>query len=150
MLAAQYSENSEDLSVIQVQQVEKPVAQPGHIVVKVHTAAINPIDPLVAKGFAKNVLGWTMPLPFTMGYDFAGVVTKVTLGSPSVREYLVSTGALAATTMLAPPLAELSQSTYLFLQVKSASFLMRLASTRVPPSPWWEPLPTRSSSMPPS
>ena len=80
MLAAQYSENSEDLSVIQVQQVEKPAAQPGHIVVKVHTAAINPIDPLVAKGFAKNVLGWAMPLPFTMGYDFAGVVDSVLEG----------------------------------------------------------------------
>ena len=77
MLAAQYSQNSEDVSVVQVRRVEKPEPAVGHMVVKVHFAAINPIDSLVLKGIAKNVFGWTMPLPFTMGYDFAGTVESV-------------------------------------------------------------------------
>jgi len=47
------------------------------IVVKVHTAAINPCDYKVHSGFTDKVLGWTMPLPFTAGYDFAGVVDSV-------------------------------------------------------------------------
>lgn len=77
MLAAQYSNNSDDITSIEVKQVEKPVPGPGQIVVKIHTAAINPIDPLILKGFAKNILGWSMPLPFVMGCDFAGVVDSI-------------------------------------------------------------------------
>ena len=76
MLAAIYSENSADYAAIHVKQVEKPQAGPGQIVVKVHTAAINPIDDMVFKGYAKG-LGWSMPLPFIVGYDFAGVVDSV-------------------------------------------------------------------------
>lgn len=84
MLAVQYNENSDDLSGIKLTQVEKPTATAGHVVVKVHAAAINPIDTMVAKGFAKNVLHWTMPFPFTMGYDFAGVVDSVHEGDAFV------------------------------------------------------------------
>lgn len=80
MLAVQYNDNTDDVSTIGLTKIEKPVASPGHVVVKVHAAAINPIDTMVAKGFAKNVLNWNMPLPFIMGYDFAGVVDSVSEG----------------------------------------------------------------------
>jgi len=76
MLAALYTENSTDYAAIQVQRVEKPQAGPGQIVVKVHTAAINPIDDMVFKGYTKG-MGWSMPLPFIVGYDFAGVVDSI-------------------------------------------------------------------------
>ena len=74
MLAAQYSEFSKDYSAIQVHTVEKPVPGPGQVVVKVHSASINPIDCKVHKGHASKVYGWPMDLPFKAGYDFAGVV----------------------------------------------------------------------------
>ena len=77
MLAAQISENSEDLSTIQLKTVDIPTASAGYAVVRVHAASINPIDILVAKGIAKNAFGWEMPLPFTVGYDFSGVVESV-------------------------------------------------------------------------
>jgi NADPH:quinone reductase-like Zn-dependent oxidoreductase len=77
MLAAQYKENTDDLSALRLERVEKSALKEGYVRVRIHTAAINPIDRLVMKGFAHKVLGWDMPLPFTMGYDFAGAVDAV-------------------------------------------------------------------------
>jgi NADPH:quinone reductase-like Zn-dependent oxidoreductase len=77
MLAAQYKENTEDPSALQLERVEKPALREGFVRVRIHTASINPIDCMVMKGIAKKILGWDMPLPFTMGYDFAGVVDAV-------------------------------------------------------------------------
>mmetsp|Transcript_114047 Transcript_114047/g.223697 ORF Transcript_114047/g.223697 Transcript_114047/m.223697 type:complete len:333 (-) Transcript_114047:80-1078(-) len=76
MIAAQYTENSEDHSVVNLTNVEVPTATEGMVVVRVNSAAINPIDLMVMKGVMKSV-GWAMPLPFVMGYDFAGVVDTV-------------------------------------------------------------------------
>lgn len=45
----------------------------GQVVVKVHVAAINPVDSLVCKGFM-TAAGWKANVPFTPGYDFAGTV----------------------------------------------------------------------------
>lgn len=76
MKAVQYSENSSSLDDLKVVVVDKLSSSPGFAVVKVKVAAANPIDYKVMQGHLKGA-GWSMPLPFTMGYDFAGVVESV-------------------------------------------------------------------------
>lgn len=75
MQAVQYSEFSQDSSTAKIVTVPKPSASAGFVVVKVHAAAINPIDNMVMKGYVKEF--WPMTFPFTMGYDFAGTVEAV-------------------------------------------------------------------------
>lgn len=48
---------------------------PGFALVKIHAAAGNPIDCMVAKGYLKET--WPCPLPMTVGYDFSGVIASV-------------------------------------------------------------------------
>ncbi|CAM9130185.1 unnamed protein product [Ectocarpus fasciculatus] len=76
MKAIQYTDNSNDVKDVRLVEIEKPAASPGFAVVRVVAAAGNPIDHIVQKGLTKGA-GWSMPLPFTMGYDFAGVVDSV-------------------------------------------------------------------------
>lgn len=75
MQAVQYNEISPDVNTVSIKTVAKPVAVPGMVVVKVHAASTNPIDHIVMKGYVKDI--WSLPLPFTMGYDFSGVVDSV-------------------------------------------------------------------------
>lgn len=75
MLSAQYTDNTDDVSNVKLVSVEKPVASSGMAVVKVIAAASNPIDVMVMKGFLKGA--WSMPLPFSMGYDMAGVIDSL-------------------------------------------------------------------------
>lgn len=76
MLAAQYSANSQDVSAFEIATVPVPQPTPGNVVVRVAFAGVNPIDHLVMKGYMKAA-GWSMPFPFTLGYDFSGVVAAV-------------------------------------------------------------------------
>jgi NADPH:quinone reductase-like Zn-dependent oxidoreductase len=76
MLAAQYTENSSDFSTIKLVEVAKPTAEPGLAVVQVKTAAVNPIDIKVMAGALVGA-GWAMPLPFSLGYDFSGVIADL-------------------------------------------------------------------------
>lgn len=70
MLAFRYDQITNDLNAPQLVHAEIPTPQVGQIVVKVHAAAINPVDLMVMKGS----IPWKMSFPFTMGYDFAGTV----------------------------------------------------------------------------
>jgi NADPH:quinone reductase-like Zn-dependent oxidoreductase len=76
MRAIQYIENSADINALKEVHIDKPTATPGMAVVKVKAAAANPIDSKVMQGQLLEA-GWAMPLPFTMGYDFAGIVEEV-------------------------------------------------------------------------
>jgi NADPH:quinone reductase-like Zn-dependent oxidoreductase len=76
MLAAQYNSIVQDVTEVQLNRVEKPTSSPGVVVVKVHVAAVNPIDSKVMRGYLVGA-GWTLPLPFNVGYDFSGVVESV-------------------------------------------------------------------------
>eukprot|EP01034_Spumella_vulgaris_P027590 gene27589-34334_t len=74
--AVQYSEASSDFSKIHIVSVAKPsLVIPGFVSVKIHAAAINPIDLMVFHGYLKGM--WSLPLPFSMGYDFSGVIESV-------------------------------------------------------------------------
>lgn len=80
MRALQYNSNTDDMNCLMEVQVDKPTAKPGYLVVKVKAASVNPIDYKVMGGYLKGA-GWSMPLPFTMGYDFSGVVDEAGEGS---------------------------------------------------------------------
>ena len=72
MKAARISEYGGDLEVVDVDRPELP---DDSVMIEVHAAAINPIDWIVMEGDMKEMLDYD--LPWTVGYDVAGVVTEV-------------------------------------------------------------------------
>ena len=76
MLAAQYTENGSDFSTIKLVEVARPTAELGLAVVRIKTAAVNPIDITVMAGALVDA-AWAMPLPFSLGYDFSGVIADL-------------------------------------------------------------------------
>lgn len=61
--------------VLQLEHVPLPVAGPGEMLVRVHAAAVNPVDTQIRagpSGFAR--------LPYTPGFDLSGVVVEVGAG----------------------------------------------------------------------
>jgi NADPH:quinone reductase-like Zn-dependent oxidoreductase len=61
--------------VLQVDEVPRPEPGPGELLVRVHAAAINPVDTGVRAGHAQDLAG--ARLPYIPGYDLSGVVTEV-------------------------------------------------------------------------
>jgi NADPH:quinone reductase-like Zn-dependent oxidoreductase len=59
--------------VIEIKDVERPVAGPGEVLVRVHAAGVGPWDAWVRSG--KSVL--PQPLPLTLGADFSGIVDSI-------------------------------------------------------------------------
>jgi len=60
---------------LQVNIVDKPEVKPGHLLIHIKAAALNPIDQVLAQGYIKF-----FPTPFTLGCDMAGVVEAVGSG----------------------------------------------------------------------
>jgi len=75
MKAAYINDYVKSLDEIIVGELPKPTLRPGHALVKVKAAAGNPLDKPVALGYAKS--RWNIPLPLTLGVDFAGIVEAV-------------------------------------------------------------------------
>jgi len=66
-----------DFNEVQVKEnFPVPTVKHGHVLVKVFAASVNPVDKLVTHGYMSGS-GWTQSFPFTVGYDFAGVVEAV-------------------------------------------------------------------------
>jgi NADPH:quinone reductase-like Zn-dependent oxidoreductase len=66
--------------VMQVEAVPRPVAGPGEVLVRVHAAAVNPVDTQIRaepSGFAR--------LPYVPGFDVSGVVAEVGAGVTGTR-----------------------------------------------------------------
>ena len=59
--------------VIVIDDVPKPVPNPGEVVVKVEAAGVGPWDALIRRG--NSALPQTLPL--TLGSDFSGVIDSV-------------------------------------------------------------------------
>lgn len=72
-MKAAYIEQTGPPEVIQVGQVPKPTIGPGQVLVRVHAAAVNPIDTYIRSG----VVAADLPKPFVIGSDFAGVIEEV-------------------------------------------------------------------------
>jgi alcohol dehydrogenase len=68
--------------LIAIRDVPTPEVSEGTVLVEVHAAGVNPVDKAIRSGYLKDVIKAT--LPFTLGLDFSGVVTKV---GPGVTEF---------------------------------------------------------------
>jgi NADPH2:quinone reductase len=83
--------------VLRVADVPDPVAGPDQVVVRVHAAGVNPVDTYIrAGGYARKP-----PLPYTPGFDGAGVIESVgpgvTAWKPGDRVWVAALGAWGGT-----------------------------------------------------
>lgn len=62
-----------DVSAIKVEEINKPSAGDGQVLVEVHASSINPFDVKLRAGLAPMIKSF----PFTLGGDVAGVVTEL-------------------------------------------------------------------------
>src|ERR1700677_1530090 len=70
------------LDVLQVVEVERPIARPGKVLVRVKAAGINPGEASIRKGlFAER---WPSTFPSGQGSDLAGIVEEVGPGVTNV------------------------------------------------------------------
>ena len=56
-------------------EIQKPILSENSIIIKVHSASLNPVDYRIRNGDTKFVLRYSMPL--TLGHDFSGVIEAV-------------------------------------------------------------------------
>jgi NADPH:quinone reductase-like Zn-dependent oxidoreductase len=59
-------------SVIEINEVEKPMLKEGQVLVEVHAASLNPFDSKLREGYMKDAI--PLHFPFTLGGDIAGIV----------------------------------------------------------------------------
>jgi NADPH:quinone reductase-like Zn-dependent oxidoreductase len=69
--------------VLELEQAPRPEPGPGELLVRVHAAAINPVDTGVRAGHAQDLAG--ARLPYVPGYDLSGVVAEVGEGVTRFR-----------------------------------------------------------------
>ena len=60
---------------LEIQEVEKPSPRENEVLVKVFTAAVNPLDNMIIRGEVKLIVPYSLPL--IMGNEFAGQVEAV-------------------------------------------------------------------------
>ena len=73
-----------DTEVLRIQEVPMPVPGPGELLVRVHAAAVNPVDTSIRSGRAGGLSGAS--LPYVPGFDVSGTVTAI---GPEVDEFEV-------------------------------------------------------------
>src|SRR5687767_4122836 len=70
--------------VLRVEQVARPVAGPGELLVRVHAASVNPVDTYARAGETGDITGTT--LPYVPGFDVSGVVEATGAGVKSFKK----------------------------------------------------------------
>ena len=70
--------------VLRYEEVQRPHAGPGEILIKVHAAGVNPVDWKVREGYLKQRANYTLPL--IPGWDFSGVVDSIGPGAGRFEE----------------------------------------------------------------
>jgi NADPH:quinone reductase-like Zn-dependent oxidoreductase len=68
--------------VLRLEEVPRPNAEPGMVLVRVHATSVNPIDWKIREGRFRE----GMKLPFIPGGDFSGVVEEVGAGVTEVKK----------------------------------------------------------------
>lgn len=81
MKAAQINEYGHADKLV-VNEIDKPVAGKGQVLVEVQAASLNPFDTMVREGYLQEAV--PLKLPVTLGGDIAGVVSEVGEGVDSV------------------------------------------------------------------
>ena len=67
---------------LEIRDVPVPEMKDNDVLVKIHTAGVNPLDNMIIKGEVKMIVPYSFPL--VMGNEFAGIVEKV---GKSVRKF---------------------------------------------------------------
>jgi NADPH:quinone reductase-like Zn-dependent oxidoreductase len=70
--------------VLRVEQVARPVAGPGELLVRVHAASVNPVDTYARAGETGDITATT--LPYIPGFDVSGVVEATGAGVKTFRK----------------------------------------------------------------
>src|ERR1700683_4152767 len=65
--------------VLRYEDAPRPVPGAGEVLVRVHAAAINPVDWKIRAGYVKGWLQYTLPM--IPGWDFSGVIEAVGPGA---------------------------------------------------------------------
>ena len=89
MNAATYKDIKKNGGEIIVTEVPKPISKEGYAVVKVVSAAINPID---EKLFSQGESGITFRCPFIPGNDFSGIIESIGSHNEKTRGFNVNDG----------------------------------------------------------
>ena len=58
-----------------VSEIPVPEIKNDEVLVKVHTAGVNPLDNMIIRGEVKLIVPYTMPL--VMGNEFCGTIEKI-------------------------------------------------------------------------
>src|SRR5215469_12421310 len=61
--------------VLKYEDVPRPEAAAGDVLVKVHATAVNPVDWKIRAGHMRGFLEF--PIPLTLGWDFSGVIEQI-------------------------------------------------------------------------
>jgi len=69
--------------VLRYEEAPRPEAGSGEVLIRVHAAAVNPVDWKVRAGFARDRLRYKMP--FIPGWDLSGVVEGVGSGASRLK-----------------------------------------------------------------
>jgi NADPH:quinone reductase-like Zn-dependent oxidoreductase len=93
VLIREYGDND----VVKIENVERPEPKAGEVLVKVHTAGVNPVDYKIRNGAGQR-LG--MNLPIHMGGEFVGVIERLGTGVEGFAQEdaifgMIHTGAFA-------------------------------------------------------
>ncbi len=67
-----YDKQGRDLNIV---DVPMPEIKADEVLVRVHTAAVNPLDNMIIRGEVKLIVPYTMPL--VMGNEFCGIIDKI-------------------------------------------------------------------------
>lgn len=67
-----YDKQGRELSIV---EVSVPEIKANEVLVKIHTAAVNPLDNMIIRGEVKLIVPYTMPL--VMGNEFCGTIEKM-------------------------------------------------------------------------
>lgn len=70
-----YDKNSTGL---ELREIPTPTPASGEVLVRIHTAAVNPLDNMIMRGEVKLITPYALPL--VMGNEFSGVVEEVGAG----------------------------------------------------------------------
>lgn len=81
MKAAQINEYG-DASVVRINDIDKPAAGEGQVLVEVYASSINPVDVAIRSGMMQQMA--PLQFPATLGGDIAGVVSEVGAGVTTV------------------------------------------------------------------
>jgi NADPH:quinone reductase-like Zn-dependent oxidoreductase len=73
-----------DIDTIKYDEVPKPSAGPGQILVKIEASSLNPVESYVRQGFLAQMIPLTFP--FVLGLDLAGRVEAVGPGVTELQE----------------------------------------------------------------